>query len=126
MKIFTILGLFFCVSHCLYSQNSDCLNKIKTGKFTYPGEEGKVEIIRTKKTQTEVYNNGVSKLILKIQWLNDSTYVLTHKKSVNAPGCLEKGDWMKATVFKCEENRYSCEFTSNKCGNGQIVLIKLE
>lgn len=98
----------------------------KIGKFTYEGREEEVEIIRTNKTQTEIYNGGKSKLILNIEWVNDSTYLLTHKESINASGCLNKGDWIKATIIDTKKDKYTCSYTSNKCGEGKSVFIKLD
>ena len=126
-----MIKIFLIVSFCLFwiqlfSQEHRPYEKFKTGKFTYEGRIGEVEIIRTKKTQTEIYNEGKSKLIFKIKWVNDSTYILKHQKSINAPGCLEKGDWIKAIILGSENNKYTCSFTSNKCGEGQSVFIKLE
>jgi hypothetical protein len=121
--LITILGLFLTQG---YAQENNSYEKFKTGIFAYEGRVGEVEICRTKKRQTEIYTNGKSKLILKIEWVNDSTYVLTHKKSKNAPGCLDKGDWIKAIIVASDNDTYTCSYTSNKCGEGKSVFIKLE
>lgn len=127
MKKLTLLALLLTlVSLHVAGQNKNCLESLKSGKFTYEGMEGKIEIIRSNDKQVEIYNNGESKLILKIEWINDHEYILTHLESLNAPGCLEKGDSIKTTVVKCEDNKYYCVFTSNKCGNGSATFIKLE
>ncbi|MFI5204028.1 MAG: hypothetical protein ACHQF2_05980, partial [Flavobacteriales bacterium] len=67
-----------------------------------------------------------SKIVLKIEWLNDSTYVLTVKKLVNAPGCLSKRDWIKTVITSCTDNRWVGTYTSNKCGSGKCVFLKKE
>ena len=111
----------------LSGQDSGCLEKFRTGTFQYETGGGeKVIIYRTKRKQTEVFNNGKSKLILKIKWLNDSTYLLIQKKAVNAPGCLKKGDIIKTRVVSCEGERFTCEYSSERCGKGKSVFLKLE
>lgn len=110
-----------------FSQNQTHFDDLKTGKFTYAENEGETEIIRTKRKQTEIYNDGKSKLVMKIRWENDTTYVLTLKREVNAPGCLQKGDWIRTTIVKRSGNRYECSSTSKRCGSlAKIVIIKLE
>ena len=126
LKQIILLTLLTLVFKPIFSQDQIDFEYFKTGKFTYEGKEGEVEIIRTKNKQIEVYNGGNSKLILKIKWINDSTYVLTHKKSINAPGCLEKGDWIKATILNGSKDQYECSYTSNRCGEGKSIFIKLE
>lgn len=121
--LLTVLSLFFMP---LRSQGQNGFDDLKVGKFTYEGKEGEIEIVRTKNRQVEIYNNGKSKLILKIDWINDSTYVLTHIKSINAPGCLEKGDWIRATITSRSGDTYECTYTSNRCGSGKSVFKKLE
>ncbi|SMC81345.1 hypothetical protein [Moheibacter sediminis] len=122
--------LFLLITLCCFgigqSQESNIYSKFKTGKFSYEGNSGKVEIIRTEKKNIEIFNNGKSKLINEIKWINDSTYILTHKKSINASGCLDKGDWVKSTIIKVDGNSYTIKAISNKCGEGQTVIHKTE
>ena len=126
MKHTILFILLISFSVQMFSQNKMSYDDLKTGKFTYEGMEGEVEIIRTKKKQIEITNGGESKLISKIDWINDSTYVLTLKKMINSPGCLEKGDWIKSTILNRKGDKYECSFTSKKCGDGTAVLVKLE
>lgn len=126
MKQLILLTFLTLLVKPVFSQDQIDFESIKTGRFTYEGKEGEVEIIRTKRKQIEIFNEGKSKLILKIKWINDSTYVLTHKKSINNSGCLDKGDWIKAKILKRKKDRYECSYTSNKCGGGKSVFIKLE
>jgi len=125
-SLYLSLLISLCTSF-VYGQNTKKeLEKFRTGKFTYLGQEEDVVIIRTKKQQTETYNQGKSKLILKIEWVNDSTYVLTHQKAIEAPGCLTKGDWIKTIITSQDGNKYTCTYTSNKCGSGEGTIVKLE
>lgn len=110
-----------------YSQNnSACLKDIRDGKFKYEDKLEDVLIVRKKRKQIEYSNGGKSKLKTKIVWENDSTYVLTHKRSVNDPGCLDKGDRIVVTILTCNENRYYATYTSNKCGSGRSGFVKIE
>lgn len=108
------------------AQHTSDFQDLKTGKFTYVGKEGETEIIRTKRKQVETFNGGKSKLILKIKWMNDSTYILTHKKAINAPGCLQKNDWINVVITRRWGNRFECSCSSENCGQGQIVFVKLD
>jgi hypothetical protein len=111
----------------VFGQNNDCLKNHRTGKYTYKSRGKTVEVIRTEKEQTEIYNNGKSKLILSVEWTSGSTYVLTFKKGINAPpGCLTEGDWIKVTIVKCYGKQYAAKYTSNKCGEGENVFEKIE
>lgn len=127
MKKSIILSLtFLFLASLAFAQDKVDYSKFRTGTFSYPGQEEDVIITWTKHKQIEVYNGGESKLILKVEWLNDSTYLLTHKKSINAPGCLDKGDWIKTKITQVNGNRYLCESTTNKCGSGELIIVKLE
>ena len=108
------------------AQLASDFHDLKTGKFTYEGKEDDTEIIRAKRRQVEIFNGGKSKLILKIKWMNDSTYILTHKKAINAPGCLQKNDWINVVITRRWGNRFECSCSSENCGQGQIVFVKLE
>src|SRR5690554_7101380 len=77
--LFTLLALTF-LAGSAFAQEAR-YDDFKTGTFTYESQEGEVEIIRTKTKQIEIYNDGKSKLITNIKWENDSTYVLTDRKS---------------------------------------------
>jgi len=126
MKQVIILTLLTMVLLPVFSQEKIDFARFKTGKFTYETKKEQVEIIRTKKKQIEIFNNGMSKVILKIKWINDSTYVLSLKRAINAPGCLKKGDRVVTTILNASEDRYECFFTSKNCGEGRSVIIKLE
>jgi exosome complex RNA-binding protein Csl4 len=117
-----ILNSFF----SLYKVPEGQFDKFRTGKFTYEGKENEVIITRTKHEQTEVYNNGKSKIICKIEWVNENTYILTGKRLINAKGCMKIGDEVKATIIEATGNKYICDCTTANCGSGKIVMIKLE
>jgi hypothetical protein len=126
MKIyFLLVFIIFCASGA-FAQDADCLSKFKTGKFTYEGWEGKISIIRTKTTQIETYNNGTSKIIMKIKWVGPREYVLTHVKSINAPGCLKEGDTIRARIIRCTSTSFTCEWKANRCGSGTNTLVLLK
>jgi hypothetical protein len=113
MKSTLILLVMLTLSLPTFSQQSDCLKAMKTGEFFYPGRKDAAKIIRKKDKQIEIYNNGLSRLVFKLKWANDSTYVLTLKKKINAPGPLKKGDWIKATITSCEDGKSFCKTVSN-------------
>lgn len=122
----TLIFIFlacFCTS--AKSQSSDDYKKFHIGTFVYGGKKD-VEIIRTKKMQTEVYNAGKSKIIMKIVWLNDSTYMLTVKKLVNAPGCLQKKDWITSVILDIQGNKSICSSRTANCGLSQAAIVKVK
>ena len=122
LNLITLALLFFI--NLTYGQDAQCLEKMKIGKFKYEGKLDGTVIVRTKKKHIEYSNGGKSKLILKVEWKNDSTYVLTHKKSIKDPGCLEKGGQIKVEIISCEGNKYLARYTSDNCGNGESWFIK--
>ncbi|PHR26760.1 MAG: hypothetical protein COA38_14340 [Fluviicola sp.] len=109
-----------------YSQKEGKYDEFRTGTFTYLDKGEGVLVIRTKKTQIEIYPDGESKLINKIKWINDSTYMLTFKKSINADGCLVKGDRMKIEFLSKDGNQYKCRYTSSACGKGEVTMKKVD
>ncbi len=113
------LFFFMCFTSLIYAQQTNCYQKLKTGKFYYEVNGERINITRTKNKQIESNVSGKSKLILKISWENDSTYTLTHIKDVNMPGCLTKGDWIKGHIIRCDGTSYRVRYYSNKCGNGE-------
>ncbi|MCX6180727.1 MAG: hypothetical protein NT150_02200 [Bacteroidetes bacterium] len=119
--IFTLLLLT--LSKLAFSQNH--CSDYKTGKFTYEGLENEMEITRTKHKQIELDKSTNQKSVLKIKWINDSTYVLTVKGQRNKSTCLKNGETINATIYKCEGKKNYVSYTSN-CGNGKCVIIKLE
>lgn len=118
--------IFILLSYLAFSQNNKNFKDFKTGTFVYKGKEDEVKIIRTKKTQTEIYNDGASKLILDIKWIDDSNFELKMKKIVNAPGCLKLGDWIKVKIISRKDNEFNCEYSSERCGSGKSVFVKIE
>ena len=122
----TFLAVLFGTIMLSFQQSDNLYKSFRTGIFTYQNSKTRVKIVRTEDEQIEIYNDGNSKLILGIHWENDSTYVLTHKQAINAPGCLQIGDWIKTTITSAEKNKYSCTYTSNRCGSGESVFIKVK
>lgn len=126
MKKTFLLLLLSCLFSVSYSQTpKKTYEGFKTGKFTYLAGDETVLIIRKKNTQTEIFNNGESKIILRINWLDDSNYTLTLKKAINAPGCLNKGDTINARIIKRSSNEYTCTYTSKNCGSGESTFTKV-
>lgn len=108
------------------AQESACLSKFRVCRFTYKGQEGDIEIIRTKTTQKEIFNHGKSWLLLKIKWINPREYVLTLIRSENAPGCLKPGDTIRSRITQCNNNSFTCESETANCGKGTISFTLLE
>ena len=121
--ILTVLFSSLFLSFTASSQSSECLDKIKTGKFKYMASGAVIEVTRTKTKQIETFNNGKSKVISKIKWISDTECILTFEKEINAPGCLKKGDKMKMTILECDGNEYLVSVTSENCGNVEITVI---
>lgn len=126
MKTIITLTLFIISSVSLMAQTPEDLKKMRTGKFTYTGQQGKVEIIRTETEQTEIYNDGKSKGILDINWINDSEYTLTLRLAENDPGCMKVGDVIKTKILNCDGTRYQYEASCESCGEDKNILIKIE
>jgi len=108
-----------------YAQEPSKYTKFRTGTFQYEGLGSSVEVIRTEESQTEIYENGDSKLILDIEWLNDSTYILTHRESINAPSISKLG-WLKTKITAVEGNRYEASYTTDTGDSDECVFIKME
>jgi uncharacterized protein YxeA len=104
--------------------NTDCLADYKIGTFSYEGKENEVQIIRTKNQQIEIFNNGKSKAYLKIEWKNDSTYVLTLTKVKNVPNA-QIGQEIVTRIISCEGGRYVCTYTAGNT-KGECVIVKLK
>ncbi len=120
----TLLLLSICMNSFLWSQTNECSNVFKTGTFVYEDLTLEAVIIRTKKKQKEFWNNGASYIVMKVKWLNDSHYVLTVQKIVNAPGCLEKGDKIWTKIESCEGNKVNLSFSTKSCGEGASSMIR--
>jgi uncharacterized protein YxeA len=122
--------LFLFASLLLFTQlqaqtfDNTCLSKYKTGTFSYEGKEKEVQIIRTKTQQIEIFNEGKSKAYLKIEWKNDSTYVLTLTKVKNVPNA-QIGQQIETHIVSCEGDRYVCEYTAGAT-KGECVIVKLK
>lgn len=102
-----------------FAQETDCLKSMRVGVFTYLGTEADVEIIRTDSLNTEIFNDGEIKYIERIEWLSDSTYVMTQMEVVGAEiGCIKNGDKIWITILTCENDQYTYKWTSENCGSG--------
>jgi len=122
-----VLWLLIFQTKSFCAQSTDNFLKMRTGRFKYANKLEGTTIVRTKKKQVEYSNNGNSKLILRVKWLNDSTYTLTHKKSVNKdPGCLVKGVEILVQIKECDSLAYFATYSSTKCGKGESYFIKIE
>lgn len=126
MKQLILLLLALVATVVTFAQDTDCLKKMRTGSFHYSDLGSQATIVRTDKLQTETYNNGQSKLIFKIKWTSDSTYVLILKKIINAPGCLNLGDRIETTITDCSENTYVGASTTKNCGSSTNTYIRIE
>lgn len=102
-----------------FGQDSLCVQKMKVGTFKYVDKQEGVVIVRTKNKQIEYSEDQDWKLVLKVRWVNDSTYVLTHKKSINIEGCLKKGTEIIVTIVACEGDRFKAVYTTEECGDGE-------
>ncbi len=108
------------------AQNAeDKFKPFRTGTFVYDDYPTEVKVVRTKKKQVEHYNDGKDKMVLKIEWLNDSTYVLTQLKKTEDTGCLQKGDQILATITEVYEGGYAYSAVAKRCGTltGRIRKI---
>jgi len=127
MKKITTAALFiFGTILVSNAQTPESLQTMRTGKFTYMGDEGKVEIVRTETEQTEIYNDGKSKGVLTIKWLSDTEYLLTLKSAENAPGCIKKGDVIRTKILTCDGTKYYYESSCVTCGEDSNTIVKVE
>ena len=126
MKTILVTFTLLLTLNFAFAQDANDPKAFRTGTFVYKGIEDKAKVIRTKKTQTEVFNDGKSKLIMKIKWVDKTSYVLTLKKAINAPGCLKIGDTITATLVKQEGKTFYCKSKSENCGKADVVMIKVE
>jgi uncharacterized protein YxeA len=116
--------LIFIYTTNAQSLNSECLTNFKTGTFTYEGKESEVQIIRSKTQQVEIFNNGKSKAYLKIEWKNDSIYVLTLTKVKNVPN-VQVGQKIETHIVSCNGTRYVCTYFAGNT-KGECVIVKLK
>ncbi len=127
MKTIVTLSLFFLISYNLtYAQSEECLKNIRTGTFEYVTSGIKVTVIRTENEQIELLNEGKSKAISKVRWINNREYIITFVKSINLPGCLKEGDEMKMVITECNGNTYTTIGSSERCGNAGITITKIQ
>lgn len=130
-KFFRVLILFvFLSGYSTYAQDSNCLTSLRIGEFVAVSEDGKklgYKVIRKKNKQTEIYNNGKSKIISRIKWLNDSTYTLTTLKMINTPnpGCDKIGAIATVKILDCSNSIQLCEWSQKGCGTGISRLKKI-
>ena len=121
-----IILVFLTIGNSSFGQENDCLKNVRDGRFKYVDKLLDVEIVRKKRKHIEYSNGGKSYLKMKIEWPNDSTYVLTLKKAYDWPGCMEKGDQITVNIIECKGNGYFAKYTSDECGIGEGNFIKIE
>jgi hypothetical protein len=115
--------LMLALSPMVWSQDSKCNVDYKTGTFIYEDPTVKAIIVRTETQQKESWNDGKSFILMKIKWQNDSTYVLTVKKVVNAPGCVKKGTKIWTTIESCDGKKINFSYKTKSCGDGKASMI---
>lgn len=104
------------------SLDKKCLEDIKRGKFVTHQNGVENVILRKGKKQIEYFGEIDGKLISRIKWINDSTYLLTLKRCLNCPNTplLEKGRSFTFEVIDCFGKEHYCKLLlSNK--NTQTV-----
>ena len=119
----TILISLTIITSYTYNDN-DCYEDIRTGKFYFVQDNGDTLFIeRTKKKHIETFNNKKSKLVCNIKWTsyNEFTLVL---KSIDEPGCLNKGDKMYVKILECDTQSYKAKITSEDCGSAEVTIMK--
>jgi len=123
----TIILILSLITPCfLFAQNPECIANMKTGTFEYKTEGVTITIVRTQTKQIESHNNGKSKIISKITWTSDNEYITTFVKAVNSPGCLQKGDEVRVKILSCNGKEYTSFSASEKCGSGQVTILKVK
>lgn len=121
-----IVLAIFAFTQSNYAQTKKELRALRKGVFAYEGRNDGYIVKRTGSKQIESSADGTQKLILKIRWLDERTYVLTFIKEVNMPGCLKTGDTITTSITDWDGNGYSCNFVSTSCGKGSCKFIKIE
>lgn len=126
-KLIVIASIFLGFATVTNAQIDECAKKMREGKFTYEGKQYEVVITRTKTKQIETWNNGKSKLILKIEWISDTEYWLTFKRLVNGgENGPKKGDVIKTKILSCDGNKYYYECRGDNVPYTDGTIIKLE
>lgn len=109
------------------SARTECLKSMRRGTFKYTDANYGTTVERSKKKQVEHWNGGNSKLELKIEWPTDSTYILTHKKSVDAKGSLKKDMRIYTTITQCSANQYTCSYyCPGNLAKGECTFKKIK
>ena len=120
-----ILITLVCGTFFTFSQRPNDYSKFKTGTFIYP-DFPDAKIVRKKRKQIEIYNKRSSKVIMKIKWTSNSSYILTVKKLVNDSSCLKIGDVIKVKLTSSNGNTYFYDHSTKKCGNGSGSIKKVD
>jgi hypothetical protein len=126
VRTFLFLVTILACTQTSYAQTKKELKALRKGVFTYEGMYGGSIITRTGSKQIETSADGKQKLILKIRWLDDKTYVLTFIKEINMPGCMRSGDTITTSIIEWDDKGYSCNYVSTSCGKGSCKFIKIE
>lgn len=129
MRLNIISGLFLICSAIqpTFAQNKIDCTEFKTGKYHYsPKSGGEVTIKRTKKKQTERYNNENQKFIFDIIWTDECSYELTLIKTKGLP--KEKRKEILGTKLICQVTssslgHYDVEITSEGSEKMEEVTI---
>lgn len=127
-KVMLVVGWATAFSVNVQAQEAEHPYKtFRTGTFVYDDYPKEVRVVRKKKRQIEYYNDGQDKMILKIKWLNDSTYVLTQMKKTEDVGCLQKSDQILTTITGVyDPGAYTYSAVSKTCGALTGKIRKLE
>lgn len=103
------------------SAQESCKDKLETGYFIADNMPD-YYIYRKKGKQTEFINNGDSKIVSKVVWINDNEYKIVVKKHVNLPDSFSNGVGEYVfTITECEGDSFTLQTTYN----GEVMVFEM-
>lgn len=124
-SIFSVIIFLFCFG--TYAQNSEAIDcsEFKKGKFFFtPPNGGEVTFKRTRKKQTERYNDENQRFKFSIKWTSPCEYQLTLIKAKGLDRELKKqiiGSTLECKVLDADLGHYKVQILSEN--NNEIVTI---
>jgi hypothetical protein len=125
-----IVVLVFAFSLPLVSvgQSDPCLLNFRQGKYELIEKRTDgYYIIRTENEQVEIFNDGDSKVISKINWISNSEYNLITIKLINVPKTWgqKKGVLINVKIIECNEHSYRCKVWKEGKPPAEFELVKI-
>ncbi|NOQ71017.1 MAG: hypothetical protein GQ574_03385 [Crocinitomix sp.] len=99
----------------------------RIGTFKYADKLDDITIHRTEHKQYEYNSDSTQILIYDVKWINDEEFWLTFSHDIGYKGkkCLDPGDVIQSTITDIDKIGYTCNWTTENCGNGKSSFRKI-